>query len=157
MLSGCYRTDQLTRHWSKSNPEGLCRLPGCSNEKGTLHHILLSCPALSEARKKSVSHWSAFLVPRPWLFPLVNQFTHGDERQFLQFLLDPSVLPLVISTSKCYNDALRDCFYLSRTWNFTIHLTREKLLQFWNIENLFLSVLLGLARLPSKKAGRLVL
>ena len=51
MLSGRYRTDYLTRHWSKSNPSGHCLLPGCvGDQHGTLEHILLHCPALSEAR-----------------------------------------------------------------------------------------------------------
>ena len=29
MLSGRYRTDYLSRHWSKRNPSGHCTLPGC--------------------------------------------------------------------------------------------------------------------------------
>ena len=135
MLSGRYRTDRLMRHWSKSNPDGLCRLPGCSGELGTLQHILLSCPALSEARSKCISHWSAFLVPRPWLFPAVTQYTLVDEHQHLQFLLDPSTLPLVITGSKDNSEIMPGCFYLARTWNFTIHLTRQKLMKLWNITN----------------------
>ena len=43
MLSGRYRTDRLTRHWNKSNPDGLCRLPGCLDQEGSLEHILLHC------------------------------------------------------------------------------------------------------------------
>ena len=135
MLSGRYRTDRLMRHWSKSNPHGLCRLPGCSGEQGTLHHILLSCPALAEARGKCVAHWSAFLVPRPWLFPLVSHYTLGDDSQHLHFLLDPSTLPMVLSAAKTNNMMLSGCFYLARTWNFTIHLTRQKLMKLWNINN----------------------
>ena len=69
MLSGRYRTDRLMRHWSKSNPHGLCRLPGCSGEQGTLHHILLSCPALAEARGKCIAHWSAFLRSSSMVVP----------------------------------------------------------------------------------------
>ena len=135
MLSGRYRTDYLARHWSKTNPEGLCRLPGCNNELGTLQHILLTCPALTDARAKAISHWSSFLVPRPWLFPLVDHYSLGEEQHFLQFLLDPSVLPPFISASKSNCEILPACFYLARTWNFTIHLTREKLMKFWNIIN----------------------
>ena len=44
MLSGRYRSDQLARHWSKTNQSGLCQLPGCSGgEPGSLEHILLNC------------------------------------------------------------------------------------------------------------------
>ena len=69
MLSGRYRTDKLMSKWSTTNPSGFCQLPGCHGELGTLQHILLECPSLSNARIKSISHWTAFLVPRPWLFP----------------------------------------------------------------------------------------
>ena len=135
MLSGRYRTDRLARHWSSSNPEGLCRLPGCVGEQGSLSNILLHCPALAEARAKCISHWSAFLVPRPWLYPVVSHHTlHGDHLH-LQFLLDPSTLPLVISTARSHPDIISSCFYLARTWNFTIHLTREKLRKLWNLKN----------------------
>ena len=58
MLSGRYRTDRLARHWTPSNPNGLCRLPGCEGHEGTLQHILLQCSALTEARLKVISHWS---------------------------------------------------------------------------------------------------
>ena len=50
MLSGRYRTDRLSRHWTKDNPNGYCRLPGCHDQVGDLQHILLSCTALTESR-----------------------------------------------------------------------------------------------------------
>ena len=34
MLSGRYRVEMLCRHWSRSNREGLCRLPGCVGCEG---------------------------------------------------------------------------------------------------------------------------
>ena len=135
MLSGRYRTDLLTRHWSRSNPEGLCQLPGCDGEVGTLQHILLYCPALAETRAKLFSHWNAFLVPRPWLFPVVAHHTLGDERLHLQFLLDASTLPQVIASNKANPNILPGCLYLARTWNFSIHMTREKIRKFNNLNN----------------------
>ena len=135
MLSGRYRTDRLARHWSNSNPKGFCRLPGCIGCEGSLQHILLHCPALAETRKKIISHWSAFLVSRPWLFPVVAHHTLGDHQLHLQFLLDASTLPLVISSSRTNPQILSSCFYLARTWNFSIHLTREKIRKLWNLKN----------------------
>ena len=135
MLSGRYRTDLLMSNWSTSNPDGLCRLPGCDDEIGSLKHILLECSGLSEARAKAVSHWSSFLVPRPWLFPVVAHHTLGGDQLNLQFLLDPSVLPMVISLNRSNPEILPSCFYLARTWNFTIHLTREKIRKLWNMKN----------------------
>ena len=135
MLSGRYRTDKLMANWNLSNPDGLCRLPGCSGEVGTLLHILLHCPALIEARANVISHWSAFLVPRPWLLPTVAHYTLNGDHLNLQFLLDPSVLPLVISSTKETPDVLKSCFYLARTWNFSIHLARQKMRKLWNLKN----------------------
>ena len=137
MLSGRYRTDSLMRHWSSSNPSGLCRLPGCENQLGTLTHILLHCPALAAARANCISHWTAFLVPRPWLLPIVSHHTLSGDQLHLQFLMDPSVLPMVINSAieKPDTDILNSSFYLSRTWNFTIHLSREKIRRMWNLKN----------------------
>ena len=137
MLSVHYRTDSLMRHWSLSNPTGLCRLPGCEDQVGTLTHILLHCPALAEARANCISHWTAFLVPRPWLLPIVSHHTLSGDHPHLQFLMDPSVLPMVITLAreKPDTDVLTSCFYLSRTWNFTIHLRREKTRKTWNLKN----------------------
>ena len=135
MLSGRYRTDLLAKHWSKSNPEGWCRLPGCDGEEGSLQHILLHCPALAETRAKLISHWSAFLVPRPWLFPVVAHHTLGDDQLRLQFLLDASTLPMVIASNKCTPEILPSCLYLARTWNFSIHLTRDKIRKHHNLNN----------------------
>ena len=135
MLSGRYRTDKLMSNWSTSNPSGECRLPGCHGVQGTMLHILLHCPALSETRARIISHWSAFLVPRPWLFPVIAHHTLGNDELHLQFLLDPSVLPQVISSAKCNTESLQCCFYLARTWNFSIHLTREKMRKQLNLKN----------------------
>ena len=62
MISGRYRTDSLARYWTKDNPNGYCRLPGCLLEEGKLGHILLHWPALSVARGNFVKLWSAFMV-----------------------------------------------------------------------------------------------
>ena len=135
MLSGRYRTDRLARHWSRSNPEGICLLPGCHDEQGSLQHILLHCPALRQTRAKLVSHWSAFLVSRPWLFPVVAHHTLQDDQLLLQFLLDASTLPRVIAANQSNPEVLPGCLYLARTWNFSIHLTRVKLRKLWNLTN----------------------
>ena len=135
MLSGRYRVEMLCRHWSRSNREGLCRLPGCDGCAGTVEHLLLHCPALAATRLKLISHWSAFMVSRPWLLPIVSHHTLGEDNLHMQFLIDASVLPLVISSSRTSPEILQSCLYLARTWNFAIHLSREKLRKLWNIED----------------------
>ena len=127
MLSGRYRTDRLMRHWSTSNPDGLCRLPGCEGQLGTLPHILLHCPALAAARADCISHWSAFLVPRPWLFPVVSHHTLSGDDLHIKFLMDPSTLPMVISSTHENSKVLKSCFYLTKTCNFTMYLKSEQM------------------------------
>ena len=133
MLSGRYRTDRLTRHWNSDNPHGLCRLPECINQEGDLVHILLKCPALSNSRRSMIKLWSNFLVSKPQLLPIVHKFTIQQPHLLPQFLLDPSSLPLVISTNQLHQDTLKHCLFLGRTWCFSAHLARSRILQQLNI------------------------
>ena len=122
MLSGRYRTDRLSRHWTKDNPNGYCRLPGCHDQVGDLQHILLSCTALTESQAGMIKMWSSFMVGKPSLFKAVKEFTIVQENLFMQFLLDPSCIPLVLLTKKSDPNVLQQCLC------FAIHLTRTKLL-----------------------------
>ena len=74
-LSGRGRVESLTRHWDSSNKEGYCVLcvslrPG----QGTVEHMFLGggCPALVDARLCMISFVQAYLVPRPYLLPLLG-------------------------------------------------------------------------------------
>ena len=126
MLSGRYRTDRLSRYWVPDNPDGLCRLPGCSGQEGNLEHILLHCPALSPSRISMIRLWSNFMVSRPSLLPIIHHYTIQEPDNMLQFILDPSCLPLVISCNKTSPGTLQHCLYLGRTWCFSSHLARNK-------------------------------
>ena len=77
--------------------------------------------------------WSDFMVSRPLLLPIIRKYTCETDKLFLQFLLDPSCLPLVISAAKSDPDILKHCMYLSRTWCYTVHIARMKLLKILNI------------------------
>ena len=134
MLSGRYPTDYLARHWSKKNPSGLCQLPGCDGDQaGTLQHLLLHCPALSDVRSRAIHHWASFLVSHEYLFPIITHHTLGPPDVHLQFLLDPSCLPTVIAANRLNGDILPSCFYLARTWVHTIHVRRTRLQKAWNL------------------------
>ena len=134
MLSGRYRTDRLARHWTSDNPNGLCRLPGCSGQVGDLVHILLHCPALAHSREKMITLWSAYMVSRPSLLPVIKQYSITEPNLFPQLLLDPSCLPLVISTSRNNPDTLHDCLYLGRTWCYSAHISRLRIIQQFGIK-----------------------
>ena len=132
-LSGRYRTDHLARHWSTSNQAGVCQLPDCTGqEPGTLEHILLYCPALEIVRSGVIKLWADFMVPREYLFPVFSCLTFSED-SLMQLLLDPSCIPTVIAANQVNPDILPCCFYLSRTWVYSIHLRRSKLMKIWNI------------------------
>ena len=81
MISGRYVTDHRARHWSALNREGHCQLclaAGYPSTVGSLEHLLLRCPALSETRSNAVSMWSAYLVDKPYLLPIIVHHTIGS-------------------------------------------------------------------------------
>ena len=101
---------------------------------GNLVHILLYCPGLSQSRENMIKLWSSFLVNKPSLFPVIRKYTIEEPNLFPQFLLDPSCLPFVISTNDSEPDTLQQCLYLTRTWCFSTHILRSKLLLQLNIK-----------------------
>ena len=131
-LSGRGRVESLTRHWDKTNSDGIC--PLCRIVKpvlGTIQHILLNggCPALVEARLSMLSFIQAYLVPRPYLFPIFLKLWGNDDSTTMQFILDCSVLPDIIKcNSDSENPIMNDIFYLTRTYVFKLFVTRRRLL-----------------------------
>jgi hypothetical protein len=144
MLSGRYVTDYHARHWSKTNPEGLCQLclafpaSGHATSLGTLEHLLLKCPALAATRAKCTSHWSAYMVDKPFLLPIITHHTLtpsllGDKLQ-MELLLDPSTCPKVISAAQAMGAGIMShLLYMTRTWCHAHHLRRKRLLKLYNI------------------------
>ena len=78
-----------------------------------------------------INMWAAFMVNKPEVLGVIWQYTIQQEELFIQFLLDPTCLPLVISSKKNHPDIVKHCLFLSRTWCFSSHLTRTKLLKQW--------------------------
>ena len=132
-LSGRARVEALTRHWDQANKEGLC--PLCRNVTpvvGTVEHLMLSggCPALAEARILMLNFFNSFLVSRPYLFPIVRTCWNVEDNLTMQFLLDCSTIPLIIKTSQdSAYPILKDIFYMTRTFVFKMHTTRQRMLQ----------------------------
>ena len=132
MLSGRYRTEILCSHWSNRN--GNCLIsPLCSLEKEDIRHILISCTALTTTREKLARYTLAFSQQYPLTAPLLQRFCTPSSPQFCQFLLDCSVMPIVIlETQQHGNQVLQDLFNVTRTWCYTLHKERMKLLGRWN-------------------------
>ena len=93
MLSGRYRTELLASHWSQ-NKSGFCLSCSGSDIIEDLNHILLWCPSYHSAREKV--RLLCLNCPEPLLLPVLQ----GSQGDLMQFLLDPSVHPSIISLAQ---------------------------------------------------------
>ena len=129
-LSGRYRSENLVRHWSK-NKEGFCYSVTCTNKVETVEHILIQCRAYSDCKRKLYSLWLS--STNPVVQELVLEAFTSESCYLLQFILDCSVLPSVIAATQRHGfTVLKELFHLTRTWCFTIHRERMKMLGRWN-------------------------
>ena len=132
LLSGRYRTDWLARHWTPKNKEGYCLLcPGLSLP-GDIPHLLSTCQALQEKRLHLFNYWRSTTENNNHLFTLVNSVVDGDATSFIQFVLDPSVVPEIISGVQKEHFTLNEIFHLSRTYCYAMHRRRTQLLGTFN-------------------------
>ena len=128
MLSGRYVTDQLSRHWS-SNKAGICCIPGCSGRDfGSLEHLLLFCPALSDVRDRMIELWLSTANKHIELKSLIHSMLYGQRLELvMQFLLDCSCFPEVVSLRQSSGlQLLTPLFYITRSWCFSIHRSRMR-------------------------------
>ena len=129
-LSGRYRTESLASHWSR-NRDRFCLAPGCNNVVESVKHILIDCQAYISCKTRLYSLWISY--PCPVVHNLVLEAFSNETDYLLQFILDCSVLPSVISATQCYGVAiLEKLFYLTRSWCWSIHKQRMKMLGRWN-------------------------
>ena len=129
MLSGRYPTGMLTRHWS-TNRQGWCLQKSCSQVEESLEHILLWCPAYNQTRDRLINLWLG--NPNPLITGINYSILNSSEASKMQFLLDASNHPEVISLSQLYGDEpLKIIFHLTRSWCFSIHKERSKCLGRW--------------------------
>ena len=126
MLSGRYVTDKLSRYWTQ-NKAGICSIPTCTGQDiGSLEHLLLFCPALSDARESMVELWQAVATEHQELHSIIYSVLSGQTVEtFVQFLLDCSCFPAVIRLKQ--NSGLQlvsRLFYLTRSWCHSMHRSR---------------------------------
>ena len=132
-LSGRYRTELLSRHWS-SNEQGFCLLPSCAGLclKEDLEHILLNCGSLAPTRQRLSAFTINFSKTVPLLSSTLLQLTNPSQHLYTQFLLDCSAIPEVISLVQDHGaDVLHHLFKVSRTWCYSIHRERLRILGRW--------------------------
>ena len=131
LLSGRYRVEALSGHWTPWNRDGLCSLPWCwkseGAHKGTIESFLLSCPSLSTTRALLTQFTANFLTANPDLLPLVNECLLSNP---IQFWLDCSTMPQVICAVQQGGQALLyPLFKISRNYCHTLHRERVRLLE----------------------------
>ena len=124
-LSGRYRTEYLCRHWS-ANVKGFCLSPTCDQTEENIEHILLFCGAYTSVRDNLTSLWLS--NSNPIVHYLAFDALTSSPDYLVQFILDCSVLPRVITAVQDYGKIILDIlFYLTRTWCFSIHRQRMKM------------------------------
>ena len=129
MMSGRYRTDYFARHWT-SNKQGLCLIPGCSDKIGDLQHLLIECSALSNKRANILElliKKAIMLLPLHSLLGLI--FQSQPELQ-CHFILDPFSFHDIRFLCNLYGQTIiKFVCYFVRTFAYTIHMERLKLVQ----------------------------
>ena len=131
LLTGKYSTEQVSRLWSR-NPSGYCRLPSCLTSEiiETREHFLLCCAALNENRRRLYMLSSTLLDEMPLLTPIFHSYLYcNDPNLQLQFILDCSTLPLVISARQLFGEIIpKSLFKFTRTWCWSLHNARKRML-----------------------------
>ena len=140
MISGRYRTQHLCRHWSGDKTGGclICQSSSTSPPSSIsedLPHILQYCEALTSTREKLILFTDDYCNKQDVkINNLIRYLCDPSSPTFCQFLLDCSCLPTVINaTQENGPDVLHHLFHVTRTWVYTIHKERLKLLGRWNI------------------------
>ena len=131
MLSGRYRVGSLLKYFS-SNDTGICEL--CNSEEENLSHILIPrCPLLKEQRELLILYSRNILKNSLTCSEIFEEILiDNNEELLVQFVLDCSILPAVIKAAQQDSSILPLLFKISRTWCYSMHRTRLKLLGRWN-------------------------
>ena len=131
-LSGRFRTDKLLSHFSKKNSV-FCQLHPDQPMVGDLEHHLVSCPALEERRALIFEYWDTITATSLPARSIINTFKLAPLKIFMQFILDCSVLPEVISAEQKYGKAILNLlFKATRTYCYSMYRERMKRLDMWS-------------------------
>ena len=109
----------------------MCEL--CGVEVEDLAHILLpKCPTLMDRKGPLVDYCKlVFSNNKVCQDIFENILKEKDQATKVQFLVDCSVLPVVIKAAQVDEKILTTLFKATRTWCYTMHRSRLKLLGQW--------------------------
>ena len=130
MLSGRYRSDSLARHFNQGS-DGNCTL--CVEDvPGTIKHILVHCSTLSATRVHLLNKLKDYKISDISKSIINTIINSGNSEDLVQFLLDCSANPDVISATQLFGQELQEeLFRFARSWCYTIHKTKLKLQGRW--------------------------
>ena len=129
MASGRYRTDMLTRYWGK-NKSGCCRSPSCSTTPGTLEHLLVACPALSQTRERLYRMWLERTIMFPTLHATIRAVLESPDHIIVQFVLEPLAFPDILTDFVSHGVHFAHLLaYLTRTFAFCMHRDYQRLIK----------------------------
>ena len=101
------------------------------NCEGSVEHLLVVCSALAESRQQQLRGLSERNDISDTSKSLIRTISEKSNEDFVQLLLDCSVIPEVITASQTDTSILSEIFKFSRTWCFNMHMKRLKLLGRW--------------------------
>ena len=83
-------------------------------------------------RERLVEITVKYSQPSPVLLDILLRYTNPQSSHLIQFLLDCSTLPEIIALVQIHGDKLlHQLFKVTRTWCYSIHRDRLKLLGRW--------------------------
>ena len=130
-MSGRFRTEKLLSTFSSENSE-FCQLHHDDSAVGDLVHHLVLCPVLEERRLLLFEYWKSIAEQNPPIREIVQHVLTSTTEVLMQFILDCSVLPLVISATQQFGfEVLAVLFKITRTYCYSIHRERMKILELW--------------------------
>jgi len=129
MLSGRYRVGALLRHFSAEH-SGLCELCGLEVED-IVHLLVPRCPKLQERRALLIEYTERVLSESQVCLNIFKSILQSSQEQQVQFFLDCSVIPKIIHAAQTDHSILTLLFRTTRTWCYSLHRTRLKILGRW--------------------------
>ena len=136
MISGRYRTEALASHWSPSGSKN-CQTPQCIGlgKVEDLRHILAECESLDATRNRLSDFTGKYSdkIDVPEIRRIIETYCSSQHPDFCQFLVDCSVLPVVIRAAQEFGSKLvhEHLFRITRTWCYCLHRDRLRILGRW--------------------------
>ena len=133
----CSRVDTEQNHYADFGPptqlEFVCFQRVQAQMSEDISHVLLHCSSLPKTRSTLITFFFNSCSKYPLLSDIITNFILSTDNHLkTQFLLDCSTLPDVIRQRQLFGfPVLQQLFSLTRTWCFSLHRDRLRMLGRW--------------------------